>query len=105
MRPQADQESMCTGSGSPNHVFQLFPHLNIPIIGCGGIFDWQDAIEFFLAGASALQIGSALSTGYEIFENLINGVREYLQKHSYNHFEEIVGQAVENYQNLGVGQK
>ena len=41
-------------------VYDLYQSLSIPIIGCGGILTWQDAVEFFLAGASAIQIGTDL---------------------------------------------
>ena len=50
-------------SGKPIHpiavkkVYDLYKHLKIPIIGCGGIDSWEDVVEFFLAGASAVQIG------------------------------------------------
>jgi dihydroorotate dehydrogenase (NAD+) catalytic subunit len=41
-------------------VYEISSKYDIPIIGCGGISTWEDAIEFFLAGASAIQLGSAI---------------------------------------------
>lgn len=38
-------------------VYEIFENVKIPIVGCGGVSDWQDAVEFFLAGASAVQFG------------------------------------------------
>ena len=45
---------------------------DVPIIGCGGVMDWQDAVEFFLAGASAVQVGTAIALGdMEVFQAII----------------------------------
>ncbi len=41
---------------------------DVPIIGCGGVTDWRDAVEFFLAGASAVQIGTAVADDIEVFQ-------------------------------------
>ncbi|MHA1733321.1 MAG: dihydroorotate dehydrogenase [Promethearchaeota archaeon] len=78
-------------------VFQLYQHLRIPIIGCGGIFDWRDALEFFLAGARAVQVGSALSKGYEVFGQVAAGIEGYLESNSFGSLEDIVGLAVRNF--------
>ena len=79
-------------------VFDLFKNLKIPIIGCGGIFTWEDAVEYFLAGASAIQIGTALTEGYEIYKNLKIGVENYLRYHSFEEIGEIVGLAVNKFE-------
>ncbi len=78
-------------------VFQLAQSLSIPIIGCGGVYTVEDALEFFLAGASALQIGSALAKGYDIFSMLTAGVKNYLQTHEASNLGEIVGNAHKNF--------
>ncbi len=74
-------------------VYDLFESVKVPIIGCGGIFDWWDAVEFFLAGASAVEIGSALWKGFEIFNELADGTRKYLTKYNFKTVREIVGLA------------
>ncbi|MEM1550982.1 MAG: dihydroorotate dehydrogenase, partial [Candidatus Bathyarchaeia archaeon] len=68
--------------------------VNVPIIGCGGVRSWRDAIEFMLAGASAVQIGSAIAVeGLTIFENICRGLAEYLVKKNFKDVGEIVGLA------------
>ena len=70
-------------------VYEALP--KTPIFGCGGISNWHDAIEFFLAGASALQVGTALATEDAIFKNINRGVANYLKKKGYGGVKEIVG--------------
>jgi dihydroorotate dehydrogenase (NAD+) catalytic subunit len=67
---------------------------DVPIIGCGGIVDWRDAVEFFLAGASAVQVGTAIALeNTEIFQAITKGVEIYLRKKHYGSVKEIVGLA------------
>jgi dihydroorotate dehydrogenase (NAD+) catalytic subunit len=61
-------------------VFSIYKAVKIPIIGCGGIFEWQDVVEYFLAGASAVQIGSSLYQGYEIISKINQGLLEFLDE-------------------------
>ena len=50
-------------------VYDIYRSVSIPIIGCGGISTWEDAVEFMLAGASAVQIGTSVAfQGVEIFD-------------------------------------
>lgn len=74
-------------------VFDLYKILKIPIIGCGGIFDWKDAVEFFLAGASAVQIGTALFNGVEIISEINEGLIRYLKEHGYKSINDLKGLA------------
>ncbi len=60
-------------------VYDLYKVLKIPIIGCGGIDSWQDVVEFFLAGASAVQIGTAFYKGTEIITEINHGITQYLK--------------------------
>jgi len=60
-------------------IWDLFNEIDIPIIGCGGITTWKDVVEFMLAGATAVQIGSALFYSYNIFESIIEGLKSYLR--------------------------
>jgi dihydroorotate dehydrogenase (NAD+) catalytic subunit len=63
-----------------------------PIIGCGGISDWQDAVEFFLAGANAVQIGTAIAfNSPEVFQTINHGIEAYLRKKQFGSVNEIVG--------------
>ena len=74
-------------------VYDLYEALQIPIIGCGGIFDWRDAAEFFLAGAIAVEVGSALWRGFDLFGELANGMKKYLKNNNFSQLSEITGLA------------
>ena len=65
---------------------------DIPIIGCGGISNWQDAVEFFLAGANAIQIGTAIAySSPEVFQIINQGIEDYLKRKQFRSVKEIVG--------------
>jgi dihydroorotate dehydrogenase (NAD+) catalytic subunit len=66
---------------------------DVPIIGCGGISNWQDAVEFFLAGASAVQIGTAVAVDAEVFQTINKGVEVYLRRKHFRSIKKIVGLA------------
>ena len=75
-------------------VYEISKNLKIPVIGCGGIFTWQDAVEFLLAGASALQLGSVIGNqGLSAFRNISYGIKDYLKKKDFKKVTEIVGLA------------
>lgn len=74
------------------HVYSVYERVEVPIIGCGGISDWQDAVEFLLAGASAVQIGTAISAiGPAVFEKVARGISKYLKRKGLRSVSEIVG--------------
>jgi dihydroorotate dehydrogenase (NAD+) catalytic subunit len=75
-------------------VYDIHEALNdVPIIGCGGVSDWRDAVEFFLAGASAVQIGTAVAVDIEVFQTINKGVEAYLRRKHFGSVKEIVGLA------------
>ena len=75
-------------------VYEISSKYNIPIIGCGGISTWEDAVEFFLAGASAIQIGSAVGDRWvDVFNEINNGILQYMEKKGISKIEEMVGLA------------
>jgi len=77
-------------------VWEIFESVEIPIIGCGGVSDWRDAVEFFLSGASAVEIGTAVRTkGYDIFTEVSEGIRGYMSENGFSEVREIVGLAHE----------
>jgi dihydroorotate dehydrogenase (NAD+) catalytic subunit len=62
-------------------VYEISENVGIPVIGCGGIFCWEDAIEFMLAGASAVQLGSVIACqGMRIFGTITRGIKRYLER-------------------------
>ena len=75
-------------------VYEISSKFNIPIIGCGGISDWKDAIEFILAGASAVQIGSVIGEKWiGVFSEINDGISKYMEKKRLSKISEMVGTA------------
>jgi dihydroorotate dehydrogenase (NAD+) catalytic subunit len=75
-------------------VYDLYEQVKTPILGCGGITTWQDAVEFLLAGASAVQIGTAVALeNPDVFQVINHGVKTYLKKKHYKSVQEVVGVA------------
>lgn len=72
-------------------VWQTAKAVKIPVIGLGGICSGTDAIEFLLAGASAIQIGTANFIDPSISEKVIDGIEEYLNRHGFTSVQEIIG--------------
>lgn len=73
-------------------VYETFERVRVPIMGCGGITDWRDAVEFLLAGASAIQIGTAVSLkGSNVFRGVALGIDKYLKSKNFGKVEDIVG--------------
>ncbi|MEM3580342.1 MAG: dihydroorotate dehydrogenase [Candidatus Bathyarchaeia archaeon] len=76
-------------------VYEIYERgVKAPIIGCGGITSWRDAVEFMLAGATAIQIGTAIATkGPNVFRAVTRGMRAYLKRKGFRSVNEIVGLA------------
>ena len=72
-------------------VWQTAKAVKIPVIGLGGICNATDAIEFLLAGASAIQIGTANFIDPSVSEKVIDGIQEYLERHGFNSVQDIIG--------------
>ena len=72
-------------------VWQVAKAVNIPVIGLGGIMNWKDAVEFMLAGASAIQIGTANFIDPAVTIKVAEGINEYLDRHGYKSVTEIIG--------------
>jgi dihydroorotate dehydrogenase (NAD+) catalytic subunit len=78
-------------------VYEIYEKVKAPIIGCGGITNWRDAVEFLLAGASAIQIGTAIATkGPNIFKAITRGINAYLKRKGFRSVNEIVGLSHKN---------
>ncbi len=72
-------------------VWQVAKAIKIPVIGLGGIMNWKDAIEFFLAGATAIQIGTANFIDPTVTLKVIAGIDEYLERHKCKSIKDIIG--------------
>ena len=72
-------------------VWQTAKAVKTPVIGLGGICSATDAIEFLLAGASAIQIGTANFIDPSISEKVVDGIEDYLTRHGFNSVQDIIG--------------
>lgn len=77
-------------------VYEAAHAVNIPVIGMGGITCAEDAIEFLMAGAKAVQVGTANFTNPNAMPEIINGLNAWLDKHNIADVNEIVGTATLN---------
>lgn len=74
-------------------VYQVSQKVHVPIIGMGGIMNAEDAIEFMLAGASAVAVGTANFVEPGITDKIVDGLLEYIDRKGYQNISEIVGLA------------
>lgn len=72
-------------------VYQVAHTVQVPVIGLGGISNAKDAVEFLLAGASAIEIGTANFIDPAISIKVAQGIDEYLEKHGFANVKDIVG--------------
>ena len=72
-------------------VWQVAKAVNIPVVGLGGIMNWKDAVEFLLAGATAIQIGTANFINPSITVKVAEGINDYLDRHGYSSVRDIIG--------------
>lgn len=72
-------------------VWQTYQAVKIPIIGLGGICHWQDAVEFMLAGASAIQVGTYNFVDPCASVKIIDGLNDYLDRHGYASAKQLIG--------------
>ena len=72
-------------------VWQVKKAVKIPVIGLGGISNWQDAVEMMIAGADAIQIGTILFTDPYAPVKIKEGLLGYLETHGYSSVTELTG--------------
>ena len=72
-------------------VWQVAKAVGIPVIGLGGIMNWKDAVEFILAGATAIQIGTANFIDPTVSLKVVEGINDYLNRHGFSSVTDIVG--------------
>lgn len=72
-------------------VWEVFHAVNIPIIGIGGICNWQDAIEFILVGATAVQVGTYNFIDPTATVKIVEGINDYLDRHGFKSVSDLVG--------------
>jgi dihydroorotate dehydrogenase (NAD+) catalytic subunit len=75
-------------------VWEVAQAVDIPVIGSGGITTGEDAVEFLLAGASSLEVGTAvMSHGFEVYKDINDGIASYLDENGFKEVKEVVGLA------------
>ncbi|MCS3923389.1 dihydroorotate dehydrogenase [Methanosalsum natronophilum] len=73
-------------------IYDLYAALDIPIIGAGGVSCWEDAVEMMMAGASGVQIGSAVYDDINIFSTVSKGIDQFITENdTYTKIEDIIG--------------
>lgn len=72
-------------------VWQVAKAVKIPVIGLGGIMNWRDAVEFMLAGASAVQVGTANFIDPAVTGKIVDGVNNYLDMYKFRSAHDIIG--------------
>jgi dihydroorotate dehydrogenase (NAD+) catalytic subunit len=72
-------------------VYECRQTVKIPVVGMGGIVDARDALEFMIAGAAAVQVGTANFVDPFIWPKLLDGMRDYLQRHDVTRISDLVG--------------
>lgn len=77
-------------------VWKVAKNIDVPVIGCGGIMNFSDAIEFFMAGASLIEVGSATFSDPNASLRILKGVKHFLEEENIKSIEEIVGIVDEN---------
>ena len=73
-------------------VYDLYEALEIPVIGVGGISDWRDAVEFIMAGARAVQIGTAVGNNINIFNDISSCMESFMEEKEWT-LDDICGMA------------
>jgi dihydroorotate dehydrogenase (NAD+) catalytic subunit len=74
-------------------VYEVAEVVNVPVIGCGGITSANDALEFIMAGASAVQVGMATFRNPQASLDVLEGIEEFMEKEGIKSLKEIVGAA------------
>jgi dihydroorotate dehydrogenase (NAD+) catalytic subunit len=75
-------------------VFEVFQNVDIPIIGIGGIMNWKDAVEFLIAGARAVQVGTANFVDPTASIQILNGIISYCEENGISDINDLIGSIV-----------
>lgn len=72
-------------------VWQVHKAVNIPIIGLGGIMNGRDALEFILAGATAIEVGTANFINPAVTVEIVEYINDYCRRHNVNDINQLIG--------------
>jgi dihydroorotate dehydrogenase (NAD+) catalytic subunit len=77
-------------------VYELYENLKIPVIGVGGVEDWRSALEYMMAGAAAVQVGSGVGRkGSYVFGEICSGIESYMSENGFKNVSQLMGVAHE----------
>lgn len=77
-----------------SNVYSVYESVDIPLIGVGGIYNWEDVVEFIYAGARAVQIGTAImDEGVEVFDHINEGLERFMTEKGFSSIDDMVGLA------------
>lgn len=77
-----------------SNVYSVYESVDIPLIGVGGIYNWEDVVEFIYAGARAVQIGTAImDEGVEVFDHINEGLERFMTEKGFSSIDAMVGLA------------
>jgi dihydroorotate dehydrogenase (NAD+) catalytic subunit len=83
-------------------VYEIHEEVGLPIVGVGGVETGRDAVEYIMAGASAVEIGSAVrSRGPEVFKSVCHEITEFMTRNGFSNIEEMIGIAHESQDSRG----
>ena len=74
-------------------VYEVAGAVEVPVVGCGGITTASDAIEFIMAGASAIQVGTASFTNPRAPLDVLDGIEQFMKKEGIKDITELIGTA------------
>ena len=74
-------------------VYELSEQFEVPIMGVGGISRWDHAVQFLLAGATAVQVGTAATGNYGLFREIVEGIGGYIRRKGFRGVGEMTGLA------------
>ncbi len=75
-------------------VYEVYCETGVEVVGVGGVYTWQDAVELMLAGARAVQVGTALfDWGLGVVSETLHGIKRYLEEEGFKSINEVVGLA------------
>ncbi len=72
-------------------IYKISSEVNIPVIGVGGISNWRDAVEMIMAGAHAVQIGSAIGDNIDVFREISEGISKFMDRKNFSSVSEFRG--------------
>ena len=107
--PEVDGKSTYGGYSGPavkpvalKCVSEICSKVDIPVTAVGGIWDWRDAVEFFLSGAQTVQLcTSVMAQGYRIIDDLCEGLSNYLEDKGLTSVQDIIGKGLNNIRSHG----